>query len=61
MKPNSEHYIVGIFLAALSLVVVASYYSGKRNGERVVEAIRKDEKMKWQLPEDILEAINGDN
>lgn len=56
-KPSSEHYIVAISIAAFTLVVVASYYNGKRNGERVVEAIRKDEKMKWQLPDDILEAI----
>ena len=56
---KSDHAIVGIFLAAFLLVLVALYYQGERNGERVIEAIRKDEKMKWQMPEDILDAIDG--
>jgi hypothetical protein len=70
MKPSSDHFIVGIFLAAFGLAVIALAYQADRDATKALETyarqqeelrIAKDkqvrDRLKMSTPYEILEAI----
>jgi hypothetical protein len=63
MKLNSEHFIVAIFLAAFTILLVGLAYKGVRDTERDMQVYREQIsqqtiKLKMGTPSEILEEIS---